>query len=71
MTHEYEVTGMSCAHCVVRVQKALEKHPDIEKAEVTLDPAKATIKMKKHVDTPELDKLLAEAGAYHIQETVR
>jgi copper chaperone CopZ len=68
MTHEYNVTGMSCTHCLARVQKALEKHPEIAKVEVSLDPPRAKVTMKRHVPTGELDKLVSESGGYHISE---
>jgi copper chaperone CopZ len=68
MTHTYEVKGMSCSGCVENVQKALNNHPDVISAEVTLSPPRATIHMKKHVGTSDLQEYVSKAGRYTILE---
>lgn len=40
---ELKITGMTCAHCVRAVTKALEGVPDVIKAEVSLQPGAAVI----------------------------
>ena len=37
------ITGMSCAHCVNAVTKALQGVAGVEKAEVSLEPAQALV----------------------------
>lgn len=37
------VTGMTCAHCVSSVTKALEKVPGVESAKVSLEKELATV----------------------------
>lgn len=39
-----EVTGMTCAHCVAAVTKALENVPGVESAKVSLEEGQATVK---------------------------
>ncbi|NIR62021.1 MAG: hypothetical protein GWO02_22320 [Gammaproteobacteria bacterium] len=38
-----KVTGMTCGHCVSAVTRALEKVPGVEKADVSLDEARAVV----------------------------
>lgn len=42
-TIRLNITGMTCNHCVMRAQKALEGVEGVEKAEVTLEPGQATV----------------------------
>jgi copper chaperone len=37
------IQGMTCNHCVMRVQKALAEVPGVRKAVVTLEPGEAKI----------------------------
>ena len=58
-----KVTGMSCAHCVNKVETALQGLQGVEKAKVNLKKETAKVKYDKTVQT--LDKLTAavkEAG---------
>jgi len=69
MTHTYKVTGMTCGKCLATVKSALNKIQDIQKADVTLDPQKAVITMSTHVPTAIMNKQLAAAGKYTLEET--
>lgn len=51
------VDGMSCNHCKMRVEQALEKIAGVEKAEVDLEKKEAVITM----DAPILDDTLMQA----------
>ncbi|MGG7445564.1 copper-exporting P-type ATPase CopA [Kosakonia oryzendophytica] len=44
MSHTIELTldGLSCGHCVKRVKESLEKRPDVEHADVTIERAEVT-----------------------------
>jgi len=44
MSHTIELTldGLSCGHCVKRVKESLEKRPDVEQADVTIERAEVT-----------------------------
>lgn len=56
------VKGMSCAHCVARVTKALEAIEGVEKADVTLDPSQAAVVTNGQVSRDTLAKAIADAG---------
>lgn len=40
----YSIEGMSCAHCVDRVEKAVSEVPGVKKAKVNLKKANAKVK---------------------------
>lgn len=69
MTHIYKVTGMTCGKCLATVKSALDKIEGIQKADVTLDPPQAVITMRTHVPTAIMNKHLAAAGKYQLEET--
>ena len=69
MTHTYKVTGMTCGKCLATVKSALSKIQGIQKADVTLDPPQAVITMSTHVPTAIMNKQLAAAGKYTLEET--
>lgn len=52
-----KITGMSCAHCVNKVEKALLGLQGVEKAKVNLKKETAKVKYDETVQT--LDKLMA------------
>jgi P-type Cu+ transporter len=56
------VTGMTCAACVGRVQRALEKHPAVLSADVNLATERATIGHLPSVERSELVALVRDAG---------
>ncbi len=67
MKQKFLIDGISCGGCVARVKKALEKHPNIEKAEIFLVPKGATIiTMKEHISIEELQKQLNTLNGYTI-----
>lgn len=39
----FDIQGMTCNHCVMRVQKALSEVPGVTKASVTLQPGQAKV----------------------------
>ncbi len=41
-TIELNLDGLSCGHCVKRVKESLEKRPDVEQADVTIERAEIT-----------------------------
>lgn len=67
MKQKFLIDGISCGGCVARVKKGLEKHPNIEKAEIFLVPKGATIiTMKEHISIEELQKQLNTLNGYTI-----
>lgn len=56
-----DIIGMSCASCVARVEKILNKNPNVEAAEVNLATEKATVK-GHNLNTNDLINLVKSAG---------
>ena len=68
MTHTYSVTGMSCSGCQATVQKLLAGIDGVENVSVDLQKGEATIDMKKHIPTTELQSALKEHPKYQLNE---
>lgn len=66
MIHKYKITGMTCNHCRIRVEKALNSIDGV-KATVTLHPAEAIVHMDKHISTEILQEAISQAGEYTIE----
>ena len=56
------ITGMTCAHCVHSVEKALLSTPGVESAEVSLRDNRATVIFDSSVSTEALVARVARAG---------
>lgn len=69
MKKTYEITGMSCGGCVNSVKQALLQNPDVEDANVQLNPQTAIINMNKPIDVGVLQAQLNKAGHYSIKES--
>ncbi|MES2207794.1 MAG: heavy metal translocating P-type ATPase [Pseudomonadota bacterium] len=59
---ELGITGMTCASCVMRVEKALSKHPNIHEASVNLATESATMLAEPDIDVHSIVKVIEEAG---------
>jgi copper ion binding protein len=58
-----DIQGMSCNHCVMRVQKALSAVPGVEDAQVTLQPGRARVAFDEGAATAQaLTDAVARAG---------
>jgi copper chaperone CopZ len=69
MKQNFQINGISCGGCVARVKKTLEEHPNIEKAEIFLEPKGATIiTMNEALSIAELQKQLDQLNGYTITE---
>ncbi len=60
-THTYRIEGMTCASCVLRVEKALVAVPGVANATVNLASEEATV-LSDGVSTESLAQALAERG---------
>ncbi len=67
MTHEYEIEGMSCTHCVEKVTSALSQIDGVSQVEVSLSPPRARIQMGHHISEQQLNEALTKAGNYRIR----
>ena len=55
--------GMTCNHCVMRVQKALADVPGVHRAVVTLDPGQAKVECDDPTSTADaLISAVVQAG---------
>lgn len=58
------IQGMSCNHCVMRVQKALAEVPGVQQATVTLDPGQARIDYDENTATAEAMAAAVKQAGY-------
>jgi len=69
MKRKYQINGISCGGCIASVKKTLEEHPNIEKAQIFLDPkGAAIITMSESLTVDELQKQLNTLKGYTITE---
>ncbi len=60
---EIKISGMSCAHCVARVEKSLKNVEGVQDVKVDLKTEKATVKYNpKKVEPSKLEEAVKEAG---------
>jgi len=60
---EIKISGMSCAHCVARVEKSLKNLDGIKEVQVDLETGKATVQYdSKKVEPSKLEDAIKEAG---------
>jgi Cu+-exporting ATPase len=59
---EFGIEGMSCASCVVRVEKAIKSVPGVDAASVNLATERATVTFKDAVDTAAVLQAIEGAG---------
>jgi copper chaperone CopZ len=67
MTHNYNITGMTCSGCINKVKSEILKTPGVLSAEVQLTAPQATITMSKHLSAASLQQAIG-AGKYTITE---
>ena len=68
MKHEYNISGMTCNNCIVKVKSELLKLGDVTEVDVQLHSPQATITMQKHISLQQLQTVLNKAGHYTITE---
>ncbi|MDR5825524.1 heavy metal translocating P-type ATPase [Caballeronia sp. LZ043] len=61
-TAEFAVSGMTCASCVMRVEKVLKRVPGVESVAVNLATEKATVHASAAVSDDQLVAAVAKAG---------
>ncbi|RYZ51881.1 MAG: heavy-metal-associated domain-containing protein [Sphingobacteriales bacterium] len=69
MTHNYHVTGMTCAGCQVKVQSLLSKVDGVKKVSIDLPSETATIDMERHISTSSLQNALKDYPKYQLSES--
>lgn len=68
MTHQYTISGMTCAGCQATVQRVLSNVDEIKSVAVDVAKNEATIEMNKHVPTTVLKAALQSYPKYQIEE---
>lgn len=69
MIRKYQIDGIGCGGCVIRVKKTLEAHPAIDKTEIFLNPrGAAVINMTEALTIDELQKQLNALDGFIITE---
>ncbi|MDX2280095.1 MAG: cation transporter [Saprospiraceae bacterium] len=67
MTHEYQVSGITCEGCVAKVKSLLEKTAGVSTASVGRDGL-VQITMSHHVETVDLQAALRDFPKYQLKE---
>ena len=63
MKKKMQISGMNCAHCAAKVEKALNEVPGVKKAKVDLKKARGTVKFdESQVTETALISAITEAG---------
>lgn len=62
MKKKIYIEGMSCMHCVKRVQNALKEIKGVDEAAVDLNDKSAVVSYEKEITDESLKDAVAEAG---------
>jgi copper chaperone CopZ len=71
MTHQYQLTGLTCGGCAATVKKKLSQIVDIQLVDITEQRDEATITMTNHVSTDTLKAALADHPKYTISDKIK
>ncbi len=58
----WQVTGMTCSHCVASVTEEIREIPGVEDVEVTLETGAVVVTSSASLDRAAVDAAVAEAG---------
>lgn len=58
----WQVTGMTCAHCVASVTEEISEIPGVESVDVTLDTGAVVVTSTAPIDRSAVEAAVAEAG---------
>ena len=70
MTHQYQLTGLTCDGCVATIKKILSQIVGIQSVEINEQRNEATISMVNHVATDTLKAALASHPKYTISDKI-
>lgn len=68
MTHTYQISGMHCGSCILKVKNELLKVDDITEANIQLTTPQAIISMQKHIPVSLLQEAVAKAGSFSLNK---
>ncbi|HVB02128.1 MAG TPA: heavy metal-associated domain-containing protein [Chitinophagaceae bacterium] len=66
----YDIGGMGCSHCVIKVEKALKAVPKVSSAEVSLQDNLAVVTMEEYIPESRIHEAVAAAGHYEARERI-
>ncbi len=61
----WQVSGMTCAHCVASVTEEVREIPGVEAVDVTLETGQVVVTSTGPIERAAVDAAVAEAG-YHL-----
>ena len=61
-TRTYNVTGMTCAHCVASVTEEVQEIPGVENVDVVLETGAVTVTSSQALDDDAVRVAVEEAG---------
>ena len=70
MTHQYQLTGLTCDGCVATVKKTLSKTANVQSVDINAERNEATIQMAQHISTDALKAALASHPKYSIADKI-
>ena len=68
MTHTYQITGMTCSGCQLKVQTLLSQVKDVQNVDISLAEGTADITMARHIQTSALQDALKDYPKYQLSE---
>jgi copper chaperone CopZ len=66
MTHQYHVTGITCAGCEKKVKNALKTNPQIKDVQIDRTTETVSIEMEQHITVEALKEALAGYPKYQL-----
>ncbi|MGF2944540.1 heavy-metal-associated domain-containing protein [Mycobacterium sp. Lab-001] len=61
-TSEYQVTGMSCAHCEAAIRREVSRIPGVDSVAVSADTGRLVVASSSPMDTRAVLEAVDEAG---------
>lgn len=58
----WQVTGMTCGHCVMSVTEEVTEIPGVESVDVVLETGTVTVTSSRALERAEVDAAVTEAG---------
>lgn len=66
METSYNVTGMTCQHCVQHVTEEVSQVPGVESVQVSLDDSSMVVTSVQPIDFAAISEAVDEAGDYAV-----
>jgi copper chaperone CopZ len=63
------IGGMTCAHCLTRVESALKEVEGVETVKVDLESGRGALESEKPLDDSKIKKAIEEVGYKYLGQT--